>query len=334
MLKTVLRVLRSQRPDSTADARHHDAYRVGMRFWKENYGPGLIQDIKRSGRRHPGRAIRGVMTLVRFAPALAARKLADSMLNRGRDVTGRAARALLPDRMVRRLRTLRVARAEPIPLGRVDLGDLHRLRPVSRVFGFDRGLPIDRYYIEGFLLRHAGDIAGRVLEIADNSYTVRFGGARVVRSDILHVNDDNPLATFVGDLADAPQLPTDAFDCVILTQTLHLIYDMKAAVRTLHRILAPGGVLLLTSPGITQVEHGVRGNEWLWTFTHDSIRRLLDEVFPPADVHVEDHGNVFAAVAFLHGLALEEVSTDALDHHDPAYQVIVAARAMKPHAAS
>jgi SAM-dependent methyltransferase len=216
-------------------------------------------------------------------------------------------------------------------VGRVRFGDLLRVTPISRSFGFDRGLPIDRYYVEGFLFRRAGDIAGRVLEIADNDYTLRFGGARVVTSDILHVNPHNPRATIVADLADASHIPADRFDCVILTQTLHLIYDVKAALRTLHRILKPGGTLLITAPGISQVGEGGPGSAWYWAFTQDSLRRLLDEVFPQANVEVEDHGNVFTAVAFLHGLALQEVPAHTLDYRDAAYPVIIAARAVKPH---
>ena len=328
MLTTAVQVLGRQWPHVKRNPTYREAYRRGMRFWTEHYGRGLIEQIKRSDGQPPGKRVRASMVLLRRAPRFAARRAAGSLRWHGRTAAVRAARAVLPEPILQRLRT-RLRRGPP-PVGHVALGDLNRVTPISSVFGFDRGLPIDRYYIERFLVRHGADIAGRVLEIADNEYTVRFGGARVLRSDILHVHADHPGATFVGDLADAPHLPADTFDCIILTQTLHLIYDVKAALRTLHRILKPGGVLLLTVPGITRVEHGVRGNEWLWTFTHDSIRRLLADAFTPPNVHVEDHGNVMAAVAFLHGLAREEMSTDALDHHDPAYQVIVAARAVKP----
>src|SRR5882757_9483668 len=84
------------------------------------------------------------------------------------------------------------------PLGTVKLGDFVRTSPVGRSFGFDRGTPIDRYYIENFLDKNAGDIRGRVLEIGDNSYTIRFGGPRVDKSDVLHVDEANPAATIVG----------------------------------------------------------------------------------------------------------------------------------------
>ena len=58
------------------------------------------------------------------------------------------------------------------------MGDLARTTPISTNFGFDRGLPIDRYFIEKFLNGNNQDIRGRVLEIGDNDYTARFGRGR------------------------------------------------------------------------------------------------------------------------------------------------------------
>ena len=89
------------------------------------------------------------------------------------------------------------------PVGFVRFGSLRRTSPISREYGFDRGQPIDRHYIETFLARHAGDVAGRVLEIKDDAYTRRFGGARVAHSDVLCLEGDAPQATLVGDLVSA-----------------------------------------------------------------------------------------------------------------------------------
>jgi SAM-dependent methyltransferase len=201
--------------------------------------------------------------------------------------------------------------------------------PVSREWGFERGTPIDRFYIERFLEVHSTDVRGRVLEIGDNSYTRRFGGGRVARSDVLHVEEGNPDATIVGDLTRAHHLPSDAFDCIILTQTLHLIYDPRSAIVTLHRILRPAGVLLLTAPGITPTSHQEWPGSWYWSFTTNSAARLLSEAFGGEHVTVEGHGNVMAACAFLYGLACEDVRRADLEHLDPDYQVIVTARAIK-----
>src|SRR5438094_3360732 len=47
----------------------------------------------------------------------------------------------------------------------VRLGTLRPTSPISTDFGYDRGTPIDRYYIEAFLSHHRSSIRGHVLEV-------------------------------------------------------------------------------------------------------------------------------------------------------------------------
>ena len=215
------------------------------------------------------------------------------------------------------------------PVGKVRFGDLRRLRPISRNFGMSRGQPIDRYYIENFLTRHAVDIRGRVLEIHDDSYTRRYGGSGVDSSDVLDVAEDNPQATIVADLTRADHVPSETFDCIIFTQTLQFIYDMRSAVQTLERILKPGGTLLATIPGISQISCRKCADNYCWAFTKLSARQMFEETFPAENVKVEAYGNVLTAVSFLHGLAAEELRQKELDHHDPDYEVLITLRAVK-----
>lgn len=206
----------------------------------------------------------------------------------------------------------------------------NRLRPYSTEFGYDRGGPVDRYYIENFLREQARHIQGRVLEIGDNAYTLRYGGVRVRQSDVLHVDESNPRATLTGDLSNAPHLPDNCFDCIILTQTLHLIYHYRDALETCYRILKPQGKLLLTVPGITPIDHGEWEQSWLWSFTERSVRLILSEIFPPEEIMTEAHGNVLVATAFLYGIGLPELKQAQMDFQDPHYQVIISAVAAKP----
>lgn len=213
--------------------------------------------------------------------------------------------------------------------GRIAIGSgqFNRSRPLSLEYGYDRGTPIDRYYIEGFLQAHADDIRGRVLEVGDDTYSRRFGGQRITRQDILHVQPGNPRATIVGDLADPRTLPTGAFDCIILTQTLHLVYDMAAAVGELRRALAPAGVALITVPGVSSIDRGEWSSSWYWSLTEQSLKRLLSQSFEPADISIDTFGNLFSATAFLHGACVEEVDAGKLQARDGAYPVTVAASA-------
>jgi len=215
-------------------------------------------------------------------------------------------------------------------IGKVDMGDLRRCQPVSSLFGEDRGTPLDRFYVHDFLERHAQDVKGAVLEIGEDTYTRRYGAGRITHSDILHIDDRNPRATIVGDLTDITVIPDGKFDAIILTQTLQFIFDVTSALNTLHRILKPGGVLLLTVPGITSVGAGtVWGSIWMWSFTEISMRRLLVSTFGAESFSIEVHGNVLAATAFLHGLAAEEITPSELAEYDPSYPVIIAARVQK-----
>jgi len=241
---------------------------------------------------------------------------------------GRRLRKVLPPNIVRTIEVLR-RQPGPLPIGSVRFGDLKRQSPISDNFGFDRGSPIDRYYIEKFLAANVSKIRGRVLEVGDNVYTLRFGGARVERSEILHIDGTSPRANFIGSLENLNVLPAESFDCIVLTQTLHLVFDMRAAIETLYRALTPGGALLLTTPGISQIDRGEWGATWFWSLTAAAAQRLLEERFRPNDVTVETCGNVFAAIAFLHGLAMEEVDTACLDTVDATYPVVVTARAIR-----
>jgi SAM-dependent methyltransferase len=206
-------------------------------------------------------------------------------------------------------------------------GTLRRTTPLSDYWGYDRGTPIDRYYIERFLDEYRGDIHGHVLEVKNSDYTRRFGKG-VECSDVVDIDPANPLATIVVDLAAADGIPAATFDCVILTQTLQYIYQPQAAMAHACRILRPGGVLLMTVPGIIKMDPNFVGTDY-WRFTVDSCTALVKEVFGVEQIEVRTYGNVLSAIAFLTGLAHEELSQRELDSLDPAYQVVIAVRAVK-----
>jgi SAM-dependent methyltransferase len=207
------------------------------------------------------------------------------------------------------------------------LGTLRRTTPLSDHYGRDRGTPVDRYYIEQFLAAEQQAIRGRVLEVLNREYTDRFGTA-VAASDVLDIDTDNPLATVVADLAAADAVPTGGYDCFILTQTLQYVYDARAAVAHAHRILSPGGTLLCTVPVVSRIDRSALESEY-WRFTAATCSRLFGEMFGPESVTVRARGNVLTAVAFLVGMAAEELSSGELERDDPFFPILVSVRATK-----
>lgn len=214
--------------------------------------------------------------------------------------------------------------------GMVNFGDLRRLDPLTRSFGYDRGQPIDRYYIEKFLSQHAGDISGHVVEIGDDRYTRKFGGERVTRSDVLDQAHPDSIPTIIANLTSADHVPSDSFDCIIITQTLQFIYDVHAAVRTLYRILKPGGVVLGSLPSLSPICR-YDMDRWgdYWRFTSAAVQRLFGDLFGTENVQVEAYGNVLIGLAFFYGMAAEDLTKEELDFKDRDFEALVTVRAIK-----
>ena len=205
------------------------------------------------------------------------------------------------------------------------------LNPVSRLHGLERGLTIDRYYIEKFLARHAPDIRGRTLEMGDARYTQKFGGDRVKQPDVLHLRPGNPQASFVGDLSAEKTLPPETFDCILVINTFLLIYDVRSALANCYRALREGGVLLAHFPGICpRIPYDPAWTGDYWRFTSTSVRQLCEEVFPAKNIELEVYGNVRTATAFLYGLSAEELRHEELDYCDRDYELLTMVRAVKP----
>lgn len=322
MLAQAIAVLKRQKA-SLQTAVEREAYKEGMTGWKNYYCDLLFVDL----RTRRVKATKENLSLLRqHKTQYYFQFLLMNIISR-RSQFLKKAPAFIP-RFLNRVGLYKTYR--PLP-GKVQLGDLNRTTPISTDFGMDRGGAIDRYYIENFLEKHAGVIKGRVLEIGNNHYTRKFGGANVQKSDVLDVDVNNPKASFVADLSNAEAIPDNSFDCFILTQTLQYVFDLEAAMKTCYRILKPGGSLLLTVPGLAQIGKLKSEKEnYLWSFTDNSVQKIVTGVFSQEHVQVKAFGNVLAATAFLYGLGLPEVKKESLDVEDSCYQVIITAAAKKP----
>lgn len=198
--------------------------------------------------------------------------------------------------------------------------------PISDCWGLDRGLPAHRYYLQNFLTEHRRDIRGVCLEFSDPTYLKQFGGTQVTHMDVMNLDDSSEHATVIGDVTKLEMIPSNTYDCIISTHVLNCIYDLRGAVRGLHQMLKPGGVLLVAEP--QQCMHAAEYND-MWRFVPQSIRALLHESFHPDSVDVRSYGNSLVAAAELRGLVCDEFTFEELNTHDPRFGVEICARAVK-----
>lgn len=235
---------------------------------------------------------------------------------------------MVPDGVVRHFKILKYGSNYVPSVGKINFGDFRRTKPFSQDFGYVRGGPIDRHYIEKFLNFHSSDIKGRVLEVGDNKYTLGFGKENVSKSDILDINKDNKKANIIADLTDAGHLPSNTYDCIILTHVISMIYDYKSALATAHRILKPSGVLLLTS-GVGFKIHQNPNCDIHWNISDICFKKILADFFSSQRITTKRYGNILTMSSFLFGIGRKELSDKEYSHDDADYPVIFGVRAVK-----
>ena len=301
MLEAVLAVHDRHRDQSRSARRQ--AWHIGQQHWRSYYEPKWLDTTKQSG------ALVGIL-----------RRIARSVVRRAKTrLRGGRAHGMWR----------RYTKRWPPVFGDVRYGDFASTVPVAMDYGYERGNPVDRYYIEKFLEKSSPAIQGRVLEVGEDTYSKKFGAEKITQQDVLHYNQPDPIVTILGDLTQPGVLPEAAFDCIILTQTLQLIFNLDQAVERLHAALKPGGVLLLTVPGITSIERTEWSKNWYWSFTLYAVQKLFERNFAPEELEITQYGNVFSAAMFLYGVAHEELDTRKLDVYDEAYPVILGLKAQR-----
>jgi len=208
-------------------------------------------------------------------------------------------------------------------------GNLRRVAPFSLDFGFDRGTPIDRFYLHDFLDRHRDAITGDVLEIQSPGYTRQFG--HDVRT--AHSVDINPGLgpTYTCDLALSDGIiPSNRYDCFLLPNTLCVLRDIDACLRQALRVVKPGGVLLATTAAFVPLTPDYPD---YWHLSAAGWQELVRVAWAGCEVQVESHGNCLVAVAAMLGLAVEELTPAELNVNHSRWPVLITLTCVKPRAA-
>lgn len=207
-------------------------------------------------------------------------------------------------------------------------GNLRRLRPFSESYGFERGTPVDRYYLHRFLEEHRHLITGRVLEIEYPSHTRQYGHDLTATDSVNIVAGTYPNLTYLVDLAQSEGvIPDDSYDCFLLPNTLCVLKNIEGCLRHALRVVKPGGVIL-ASTGTFVPLTGARDD--YWRLSAEGWRELTSRTWPGCDVRIEHHGNCLTTVAAMLGLALEELKSAELEYHDPRFPVLVTFYCRKP----
>ena len=300
-----LRVLEAQRPFVQNNPGYQAAYETGMRFWRKYYGRQLW----------PGTwdlFINGDMAQARGMAQLARRHSQHEAKERRQRL----------GRYLQQKWQQHSHRWQGPAVGEVNWAGLKELARSVKAYDIPQGQTVIPYYVERFLVQHTADIQGNVLAAGDDAVVYQYGIGQVRESHVLPVTAD----AAGGIQLDTQQFAPNSVDCMIVSQYLHRVFDVKTAVSDLHRLLKPGGVLLVTLPGF---HNHHKENDWYWGFTNKAAQKLFHTIFSPQTVTIQHEGNVLTATAFLNDLPTSQFRPEELNRRDKQYQLLLTVRAVK-----
>lgn len=202
-------------------------------------------------------------------------------------------------------------------------------KPISNIYGFDRGNPLDRHYIEKFLENNKKDVRGVCLELLNNNYTKKYGGSKVSESVVLDIEKENKNATLISDLRNLKEVKDNTFDCIILTQVFQFIDDVDASISECYRVLKPEGVLLATMPSISRIDCASGESGDYWRFTTAAAKYLFEKKFKKENLSINSQGNARVGLYFYAGLSEEDTPKNLFEINDKNFPLIVTVRAIK-----
>lgn len=199
--------------------------------------------------------------------------------------------------------------------GSIDFGALSPGHPLCPFFGFLRGTPIDRHYLDAFVREFRSRIVGRTLEIGGTPETrTRHRLTRVTR--FLTVDaDPASQANYVGDVHTSTLFPRARFDTILAFNVLEHCRDPGRVVRNVRAWLKPGGAFLCMVPNAQRI-HQVPKD--YWRPLPDALEFLTREF---GERQFRMYGNLTTTIASLAGASFEDVPPSYFQWHDERYPV-------------
>ena len=205
----------------------------------------------------------------------------------------------------------------------LDWGTMRRRFAICEWFGFSRGAPVDRYYLDRFVAEIRERVVGEVLEIGGRSANRElYGFPNVTRYQTLDMRP-GPGVDIVGDAHDPAIHPPDSVDSIVAFNVLEHCEQPWKVVENMRLWLRRGGWAFCMVPNAQRI-HAMPRDYWRalpeavqWMFRDFSTREI------------RQYGNPTTVIAAYLGIAAEELSRDELDeiHLDYPVATCISARA-------
>ncbi len=184
--------------------------------------------------------------------------------------------------------------------------------PVGTDFGWSRGTPIGRFYVNNFVAEKAQGLGGVILEFGEARYRDYFKDVEQYKVvDVVA----GPNVDFVCDIHDVSSMPQTFFDVIVCTQVLEHVERPEYALRELRKLLKKDGRLICTVPFLAHI-HYVPTD--YYRFSIDAITSALSRAgFEVLDAR--NSGNALVTIGSLLGFSAQDFSSSEMAVVDNLY---------------
>lgn len=188
----------------------------------------------------------------------------------------------------------------------------HKLLPISSDFGWSRGTPVGRYYVNKFVAEKAARLGGTILEFGESRYKACFKTVHCYQ--VIDVFP-GPSVDYVCDIHDVSSVPEHHFDVIVCTQVLEHVERPVDALRQLHKLLKQDGHLICTVPFLAHI-HYVPTD--FYRFSIDAICSAL-EIAGFEVLEARNSGNALVTLGSLLGFCAEDFDEKEMSVVDGIY---------------
>ncbi len=137
-------------------------------------------------------------------------------------------------------------------------------------------------------------IRGRLLDIGsgDQPYG-QLLAAVVTRYDSVDVGKKHPGQTYVASASDMSVIPADTYDSALCLSVLEHVANPWQALQEIHRVLKPGGTLILTVPHLSRLHEEPHD---YFRFTHHGLKAMCDDAGFEI-IELEKNGGLLSFIA-------------------------------------
>ena len=211
-----------------------------------------------------------------------------------------------------------------LPVGSINLGSFANGKPFCHEFGYTRGTPIDRVFLDVFIDTIRDQVYGATLEIGgrkEDKSLYRFQNAEPFETLDVEAGSG---ADHVGDAHCITLFRPGSWDSILAFNVLEHCERPWIVVSNFLYWLRPGGMAFCVVPNAQRLHRGPRD---YWRILPDAASSLFSDF---EEVTILRYGNLLTSQAAMSGIAAEELHY-AMAYSDRDYPTVTCISARKAY---